>query len=266
MNRTLNHFGMTHYPLAKSQQILWDDGRLTHLKSRFDWLLESPGVGLLTGEAGVGKTAALRTLTANLNPHRYQLLYLAETDFGRLDLYRTLAQAMGLEPAYRRAQLWRDLKNHIEHITASQSLLPVWIIDEAQNLPAEFFRDFPAFLNFAFDSKDLLTVWLVGHPHLATLLDKVPYAAMNSRIQVRLHLEPVVERDRFAQLIGHGFAQAGCQQTLLSDSGMELLHHASGGTPRKVSSLIMTTMKLAADKGINHLPDEMIQEAIESMR
>ena len=80
-------------------------------------------------------TAALRTLTANLNPHRYQLLYLAETDFGRLDLYRTLAQAMGLEPAYRRAQLWRDLKNHIEHITASQSLLPVWIIDEAQNLP-----------------------------------------------------------------------------------------------------------------------------------
>lgn len=52
MNRTLNHFGMTHYPLAKSQQILWDDGRLTHLKSRFDWLLESPGVGLLTGEAG----------------------------------------------------------------------------------------------------------------------------------------------------------------------------------------------------------------------
>ena len=106
----------------------------------------------------------------------------------------------------------------------------------------------------------------MGHPHLATLLDKVPYAAMNSRIQVRLHLEPVVERDRFAQLIGHGFAQAGCQQTLLSDSGMELLHHASGGTPRKVSSLIMTTMKLAADKGINHLPDEMIQEAIESMR
>ena len=57
MNRTLNHFGMTHYPLAKSQQILWDDGRLTHLKSRFDWLLESPGVGLLTGEAGVGKVA-----------------------------------------------------------------------------------------------------------------------------------------------------------------------------------------------------------------
>ena len=118
MNRTLNHFGMTHYPLAKSQQILWDDGRLTHLKSRFDWLLESPGVGLLTGEAGVGKTAALRTLTANLNPHRYQLLYLAETDFGRLDLYRTLAQAMGLANADQVAQ---RIDQAITEILANQS-------------------------------------------------------------------------------------------------------------------------------------------------
>ena len=41
------------------------------------------------------------------------------------------------------------------------------ILDEAQNLPPEFFRDFPAFLNFAFDSRDLITVWFVGHPLLA---------------------------------------------------------------------------------------------------
>ena len=266
MSKTLTHFGFKHFPLDKSQKNLWDDGAITHLKSRFEWLLESPGVGLFTGEAGVGKTAALRTLTASLNPHRYQLLYLAETDFGRLDIYRTLAQSLGLEPCYRRAQLWRDLKSHIETITASQTLLPVWIIDEAQNLPPDFFRDFPAFLNFAFDSKDLLTVWLVGHPHLATLLDKVPYAAMASRIQVRLQLEPIVERERFVQLVKHGFEQAGCQQTLLSDSGMELLHQASAGIPRKASRIIMTTMKLAAAKGQNHLPDDIIQEAINSLR
>jgi hypothetical protein len=30
------------------------------LPERFAWLLDSPGVGLLTGEAGVVKTAALR--------------------------------------------------------------------------------------------------------------------------------------------------------------------------------------------------------------
>jgi type II secretory pathway predicted ATPase ExeA len=158
------HFGLKHAPLGKQTPELWDDGTLSTLQDRFQWLLESPGVGLLTGAAGVGKTAALRQLTHELNPHRYQVIYLAETDFGRLDLYRGLALALGVEPAYRRAQLWRDIKARIQELADGKQILPLWIIDEAQNLPTEFFCDFPAFLNFAFDSRDLMTVWLVGHP------------------------------------------------------------------------------------------------------
>jgi len=80
------HFGLKQEPLGKQTAELWDDGSLSTLQARFQWLLESPGVGLLTGQAGVGKTAALRQLTQDLNPHRYQVIYLAETDFGRLDI------------------------------------------------------------------------------------------------------------------------------------------------------------------------------------
>ena len=192
------HFGLKHPPLGKEQTELWDDGALAHVQERFQWLLHSPGLGLLTGEAGVGKTAALRQFTRGLNPHRYHLIYLADksagsgfgprqrpvrvkyrevfhhSDFGRLDLYRSLALALGVEPAFRRAQLWRDLKARILELADGKQLLPVWIIDEAQNLPPAFFRDLPAFLNFAFDSRDLMTVWLVGHPSLAHTLDRAP--------------------------------------------------------------------------------------------
>ena len=66
------HFGLKHAPLGKQTPELWDDGALSTLNARFQWLLESPGVGLLTGEPGVGKTVALRQLTQGLNPHRYQ--------------------------------------------------------------------------------------------------------------------------------------------------------------------------------------------------
>ena len=86
--------------------------------------------------------------------------------------------ALGLEPVYRRAQLWRDLKTHIQELADYKKVLLVWIIDEAQNLPLEFFRDLPAFLNFAFDSRELMTVWLVGHSNLAHTLNRVPYAAL----------------------------------------------------------------------------------------
>ena len=61
------HFGLTHHPLGKQTAELYDGGRLAALKERFDWLLHAPGVGLLTGLPGVGKTAALRALTAPLS-------------------------------------------------------------------------------------------------------------------------------------------------------------------------------------------------------
>jgi len=181
------HFGLKAAPLDKATCDRWDDGALAHLEERFQWLLQSPGIGLLTGEPGVGKTAALRRLTLALNPHRYQVIYLAETDFGRTDLYRSLALGLGIEPAYRRAQLWRDLK-------------------------------------------------------------------------------PVIERERFAQLIQHALKTAGCPHTLLADSGMELLRLASQGLPRQAGRILRAALQRAVPKGLNHLPDDLLQETIEELR
>ena len=262
----LQHFGLTHAPLGKQVKALWNDGQISQLEERFSWLLESPGVGLLTGEAGAGKTAALRQLCQPLNPHCYQVIYLAETDFGRVDLYRSLALTLGLEPAYRRAQLWRDIKARVIELVDGCQQLPVWIIDEAQNLPKAFFQDLPAFLNYAFDSRDLMTVWLVGHPVLAQTLSRAPYAALNSRIQVRQKFEPIMERERFSGLIKHAFMDAGCQQTLMSDSGLEMLRQASQGNMRRAGLVLNQVMHIAMTKGQNHLPDDLLQQAIEECR
>jgi type II secretory pathway predicted ATPase ExeA len=262
----LEHFGLKPALLGKDSTELWDDGAHAPLRERFQWLLHSPGLGLLTGEPGVGKTSVLRALTHPLNPHRYQVIYLSETDFGRLDLYRSLALALGISPPHRRAQLWRELKARILELTDNQQILPIWILDEAHNLPPEFFRDLPAFLNFAFDSRDLLTLWLVGHPSLAQTLQRVPYAALAGRIQVRVHLKPVLERDRFTLFIQHAFKSAGLNQTVLSDSGLELVRHASQGLPRQAGRILRTAMQLAAGKKLNHLPDDIVQRAIEDVR
>jgi MSHA biogenesis protein MshM len=260
------HFGLTEPPLGKQTRELFDDGQLSRLKERFAWLLDNPGIGLLTGPAGVGKTAALRHITADLNPHRFRVIYSAETDFTRFDLYRNLALALGLEPAFRRAQLWRDIKERISELADRKQCLPIWILDEAQNLPPEFFRDLPAFLNFAFDSKDWMTVWFIAHPQLAATLNRAPYAALNSRIHVRLKLEPMLDRERFARLIQHALQQAGCNQTLLSDSGLEFLLQAAQGKPRHAGAILQTAMKLAVPKGLNHIPDDLLQDAIEVLR
>ncbi len=256
-------FGLTHAPLGKEVSQLWDsNGQIEGLNQQFAWLLQSPGIGLLTAEPGLGKTAALRQITRSLNPHKHSVFYIAETDFGRLDFYRQVAILFGLPPSYRRSQLWRDIKNHVTHLITQKNLLPVLIIDEAQNLPYDFFRDFPSFLNFVFDSKDYMTVWLAGHPELAREIDRPMNRALASRIQARYELKPILDRDAFKAFLSHGLSQAGCAHNLLSDTAIELLRLSSKGNPRQVHRILVTALRLATDKKLPHLPDEIVREAI----
>lgn len=262
----LQHFGLKHAPLGKQCKMLWDDGQLTDLKQKFQWLLDSPGVGILTAEPGLGKTAMVRSLTDSLNPHQYQVIYVAETDFSRLEFYRQLASAFGLLPCYRRTQQWQELKGRICELMDNKHILPILIIDEAQNLSHQFWCDFPSFLNFAFDSRDMMTVWFLGHPQLDVTLGRACFDAFQSRIQVRYKLHPLNDREQFAALIKHGLEEAGSQQTLLSEPGIELIRVASQGKPRLAHQLLVASLRIAADKKMNHLSDDLIHQAIKMLQ
>lgn len=256
------HFGLKCAPFGKDCRELWDNGQLAEFGHSFRWLLTSPGLGMLTAEPGVGKTAAIRHVTRELNPHQYQLHYIADTDFGRSDFYRQLASILNLPPSFHRARVWRNIKEYLIQLATQKNILPVLIIDEAQNLPPEFLRDFPSFLNFVMDSKDYVTVWLVGHPELARAIDRPHNAALASRIQVRCSLTPVNDRDAFRQFLLHGLEKVGATGTILSDTAIEILRMASRGNPRHLHRIMVTSMQLATEKKQNHLPDDVIKDAI----
>jgi MSHA biogenesis protein MshM len=159
-----------------------------------------------------------------------------------------------------------DIKDCITDLADNKRIQPIWIIDEAQNLPAPFFRNFPTFLNYAFDARDMTTVWFVGLSQLKHTFSRAPNAALASRIHARVHLDPMHSTELFRELISHGFESVGCRQTLLSDSGIELLRQASQGKPRQAGQLLKTALRLATSKGTNHLPDDLILESIEGLR
>ena len=165
---------------------------------------------MLNGAAGVGKTAAIRNLCASLPEPDFRVVYLCDTAVTACDLYRTLALELGLKPAHRRAQLWWELKRTIAHLVEQQHTLPVLVIDEAQQLSDEFLGDLGGFLNFAFDRKTLLTLWLVGLPQLTVRLRMRHHAPLATRIVAHVQLEPLARED-FAALIAHGAKAAGAR-------------------------------------------------------
>lgn len=262
-----SRFGLTHHPLPRdaSGERYYDQTEgYIRLESRFQDLLDEPGLGVLTGEAGVGKTAAIRNLCDQLPEPDFKVLYLCDSAVSAFDVYRTLALELGLKPSHRRAQLWWDLKRAIVHLFEEEHTLPLLVLDEAQLLSDRFLVDLCGFLNFAFDRKTLLTVWLVGLPLLATRLRMRHLAPLASRIAGQVQLEPLGREDIKA-LVDHGIRAAGSKDKLLTDSAFEILLRAGHGVPRAISRLLRAALRQAHKRNQNVVDDHAMQAAIDEL-
>lgn len=130
------------------------------VKTRLEFLTQHPGVGLLTGEVGAGKSTAARVFTAALNPNLYKILQVHFTNGSALDLLRQMALALELTPAHFRGDLVRKIADAIVRLNQSKKQHPILICDEAHLLPHPALEQLPLLLNFDRDSSRYLTLLL----------------------------------------------------------------------------------------------------------
>lgn len=262
-----SRFGLTHHPLprdAAGPSFFPQTPGFTQLESQFHDLLEEPGLGLLTAEAGVGKTAAIRNLCSQLPSPDYLVIYVCDTAGSPCDFYRCLAVELGLQASQRKSQLWTDIKTALANLLDEQHTTPVIVVDEAQHLSDRFLADLAGFLNFAFDRRSLAAVWLLGLPSFARRLRMQLHTPLQTRIAAHVQLLPL-ERDDFRALIEHGIRAAGSKEKLLTDSALELLFRTSRGIPRIASRVLRASLKMAHAKNQNLVDDHVLRAAIEEL-
>jgi type II secretory pathway predicted ATPase ExeA len=260
-------FGLRCHPLPRDAQgeTFYSGGEAyAALRRVFRWLASEPGLGLLVGEAGVGKTAAIRNLCGELSRPEHRVLYLCDTAVTPAAVYRNLAAELGETPKYRRDVLWRQLKATITKLVDVESIVPVLVIDESQHLSDDFFFDLAGFLNYAFDTRDLLTLWLVGLPSLEARLRLRQHAALYTRIVSPNVMEPPPRKDFFA-MVDHGLRAAGATTKLFADPALEVLWRTSRGLPRQAAKLLRASLSLAHEQDQNFVDEHLMLKACDQL-
>lgn len=262
----LQHFGLKNDPLGKEGPVAIDEQQYQKLKINLDNLLTTRGVGLITGEAGVGKTRGIRSWTKTLNPHTCKIIYQPGSHFGPFCIYRQLGESLGLELTSRYSTLWGNIKKELFHCYHEKKITTIWILDEAQQFPLKFLTELPLFLNINCDSEDVMVLLLVGLPKLFHTLQKQAVEALTSRVQFHFHWEAIEDLPHFKELLLSAFQLAGAQTTIVSESGIQMIHLASKGRLRYANRIITRSLQVAAAQNLNHLPDDIIKNMIEELR
>lgn len=251
-------FGFKKPPFADSpdaKQLFVSEG-WRQVNARLQLLARHPGVGLLTGEVGAGKSTAARLFAASLNPNLHKILYVHFTNGSALDLLRQIAMTLGLEPAHFRSGLIRQISEAIVHLNQSKKQHPILICDEAHLLPHPALEQLPLLLNFDMDSSRYLTLLLIGQPLLRRALLLQIHEPLRQRIGVHYHLEGLTRQELDAYLTQQ-LKASGVVEPLFDETARQGLYQVTKGIPRKVNKLAMTALRLAAERKL-----QMVDEAV----
>ena len=258
----VSHFGFTHPPFSKAipANQLCDRPSLQEAIARIRFVIADAGLGVLTGEVGVGKTVALRAATSQLDPAAHHVIYVPNPAFGTRGLYTTIVRALGGVPHAFKVELMAQAQNLLAVEEQERRRRVVFLIDEAHLLTAGQLEELRLLTNADMDSGSPLALLLVGQPTLARQLRMGTLAALDQRIATRYQLA-AMDIGESAQYLRHHLALVGRTDPLIADDAVARLHQASLGLPRALNNAAIAALIAAASAGKAIVDDECARKA-----
>jgi general secretion pathway protein A len=261
---TLSVFGLSSEPFTKEI----DDAELWLPPSKralLDDLVDAAEARqnvALVGEPGVGKTCVLRALRHALPKERFRLTYCHNVTLGRRDFYRQLCLALGLPHGHNAGDVFWAINTHVEQL-AQERLLPVLVVDEAHLLHQDTLDHLHILLNYAWDSRALLSLVLVGLPDLEDRLRLRRNRSLYSRLHHRLALGPLTPEDT-ADYVRLRVTRVGGSKELFASDAIAVLHEAAAASLRDIDRLATLALRLAARRKRKTVERDLVARVLQS--
>ena len=203
---------------------------LTHLEYG---LAGRPGVTVIIGEAGTGKTTLVRKALAD-STRETAIVHLSNPTLTRAEFYEFLAAGFGFsqEASESKVRFLHQLEHSLSDPSAPKLAL---VVDEAQSVPYELLEEIRLLTNAESPCGRSLAVALVGQPELARRLDEVRLRQLKQRIVLRCELTPLALRDTAAYIAARIKTAGGEATRLFTRDAVIAIHQHSKGIPRVIS-------------------------------
>jgi general secretion pathway protein A len=239
----LSYFNLTESPFGKeiSTESLHLLPSVERNLASARLLVETRGIGVVSGKAGTGKSCLLRLLAAQLPSGLYRCYYLAHTSVGVVEFYTHLCALFGLETCYRRATMFRELQQHILSLNTASHVHPVLLLDECQLMSIDILAEIRLLTNFRFDSLNALTVILCGSETLPRKFGLSTLESLASSITISVTVD-ALSPEETASYLETRISACGHKGPLFTKNAVSLIHQASAGILRTIGSIALASL------------------------
>jgi len=260
------YFDMKNVPFSRKvpPEMLYESAAMAEALGRMKYVAREKLFGVVTGDAGCGKSTLVRRLVSELPRDKYTVLYLSDSKLTPKWLYNGLIQQLGGTQKFYRGDAKIELLQQIEMLRGLQNKNVVCILDEAHLLDKDTLEEFRFFLNTKIDSESPMALLLVGQSELRT--DKLRlqrYAAIRQRIDWSCTL-PHLDRAETEKYILSHLAYAGGSQEIFTSRALDEIYRASTGIPRVINRICEKSLMHAFQQQKRLIDDHMILYVIDS--
>lgn len=259
-------YGLEFNPFLKNSNDIYIETEETkEVRFRLDYLSKTKGFGLLVGAPGLGKTTALRSFAASLNPANFKVVYTGLSTLTVQEFYRSMAASLGAQPCYRKVDNFRLIQSAINRLAIEKRITPFFIIDEANCLNTAVLNDLKIIFNFEMDSRDRAAILLAGQPQLNATLSLNAHEAMRQRLVMNYSMEGLSKEEGRAYISGK-LNGAGCRQAVFDEAAIEAVLNAANGVPRVMNRLCDSCLLISHTEGLATVTAEAAMKAINDVQ
>lgn len=260
-----SYYGMEYDPFIKNtEDVIIDTSESREVRYRLEYLKETKGFGLLTGQAGRGKTTTVRAWASTLNSSLYKVVYIPLSTITVQEFYRQLATGLGAEPAFRKVDNFRTIQDIVTRYALEKKITPVIILDEANYMSNGILNDLKLLFNFSMDSRDRAVVLLTGLPQLNNTLRLNVHEPLRQRIVMNYDIDGLNEEEA-REYVLKKMEQASCRKKVFEESAMEAVINSGNGTMRIINRICENCLLLGYHEKKEIIDTDIVMKAVNDM-
>src|SRR6266851_2150143 len=231
------YFGLRERPfdLTPNPRFLFMSRRhreaLTHVRYG---LAGRPGITVIVGEAGTGKTTLVRTALSAPDVLASRVVHLSNPTLTRPEFFEYLAAGFGFESEAGTSKT-RFLHQLEAALVGTDGGVLALIVDEAQSLSHELLEEVRLLTNVQGTGDRSLALMLVGQPELAAKLSEPSLRQLKQRVTLRCELLPFELKETAAYISTRVRCAGGSADGLFTRDAILTIHERSGGIPRTIN-------------------------------